>query len=331
LPEQVHLTGNSLFAFEILSPGTAAVNVFCLIALFFLTTVFGTVACAQSPDRARAGASLAADLERQPGESYPGIEYQEVNTAGADGRLKQLLLFVHGTPGSLSAFRRYLDDPVLQDRFHMIAVTRPGWVSNGDDKVPSLEDQARALEPLLRRDRSGRGAVLMGHSFGGPVIAKLAMEYPELVAGLAFIASTGDPELSGPRWYNRFAEILPGFMLGDSLKGANAEIMPLVPQLEEMLSDWQALDIPVLLVQGDRDWLVNPGNANFLVDALVNAEVTFLPVPGKGHFILWQDSELIRDALMDVFQASTDLACEAGVERLPAGQASTAGDQASRC
>ena len=110
-----------------------------------------------------------------------------------------------------------------------------------------------------------------------------------------------DPSLSGPRWYNRFAVILPAFILGDGLKGANAEIMPLRPQLEDMLPRWQDLTMPVLIVQGDEDRLVHPGNADFLERMLVNSDVTYLQREGQGHFVLWEEAELIRDTLLEKF------------------------------
>ena len=141
----------------------------------------------------------------------------------------------------------------------------------------------------------------MGHSYGGPVIAKTAMEYSELVSGLVFVATTGDPELSGPRWYNRLAVVIPRFILGSGLKGANAEIMPLRPQLESILSGWEELEMPVLIVQGDRDRLVNPRNAEFMQRMLVNAEVTYMWREGQGHFVLWEEAELIVDAIIEKF------------------------------
>jgi pimeloyl-ACP methyl ester carboxylesterase len=154
-------------------------------------------------------------------------------------------------------------------------------------------------------DRSGKGALLMGHSYGGPVIARTAMNYPELIAGLIFVAATGDPELSAPRWYNRFAVVLPRFVLGASLKGANAEIMPLRPQLEAMLPRWQDLTMPVLIVQGSRDRLVHPDNALFMQRMLVNSEVRFLNREGLGHFVLWEEAPLIRDNIIDIFSGSS--------------------------
>ena len=145
----------------------------------------------------------------------------------------------------------------------------------------------------------------MGHPYGWPVIARTAMNYSNLIAGLIFVATTGDPQLSGPRWYNRFATLLPRFVLGASLKGANAEIMPLRPQLEAMRPLWQNLTMPVLIVQGDRDNLLHPDNALFLRAALVNADVPYLPRKGLGHFVLWDESELIRDNLIELFSADS--------------------------
>lgn len=229
------------------------------------------------------------------------IDYVEVDIPSVVP--KQLIIFVHGTPGSYSAFRSYLNDPVMQERFHMISVTRPGWRNDGDEKVPSLDEQAAALLPLIEMDRSGEGVLLMGHSYGGPVIARTAMNYSEQIAGLVFVATTGDPQLSGPRWYNRFAVVLPRFVLGASLKGANAEIMPLRPQLEAMLPRWQDLTMPVLIVQGDKDRLVHPDNALFLQRMLINADVRYLHREGLGHFVLWEEAPLIRDNLIDHFIA----------------------------
>ncbi len=233
--------------------------------------------------------------------SLGDLQYVEVGADDAVELGKQLIVFVHGTPGSWTAFQRYLAHPRLRDKFHMISVSRPGWTEGADSQEPSLAAQSAALSPLLRRDRSGKGAILVGHSYGGPVIARTAMDYPEMVGGLVFVASIGDPELSGPRWYNRLAVAIPRFLLGADLKGANAEIMPLRPQLEIMQSRWERLTVPSLIVQGGRDRLVDPGNAEFLRSALINAEVEMLLRPEQGHFILWDEADLIAARIAEMF------------------------------
>ena len=128
------------------------------------------------------------------------IDYVEINTLSASSQPKQLIIFVYGIPGSYMAFRSYLSDPTMQEKFHMISVTRSGWRNDEGAKAPSIDDQAAALRTLLDMDRSGKRALLMGHSYGGPVIARTATNYSELIAGLIFVATTSDPELSVPRW-----------------------------------------------------------------------------------------------------------------------------------
>ena len=81
--------------------------------------------------------------------------------------------------------------------------------------------------------------------------------------------------------------------------GANEEIMAVREQLAEMLPRWEALTMPALIVQGDDDNLVHPGNADFLHQQLVNSHL--LPRPGGDHFILWGDMPVIRDAIIARF------------------------------
>lgn len=265
------------------------------VAFFSIAVIVTNYVFAQVQDE------FDVPLEIGPVLKLGDVEYIEVDTGIEDGKAKQLIVFVHGTPGSFTTFMHYMNDSLMQEHFHMISVTRPGWVERNAEKVSSLDEQAAALEPLLRMDRSGKGTILMGHSYGGPVIAKTAMEYSELVSGLVFVATTGDPELSGPRWYNRLAVVIPRFILGSGLKGANAEIMPLRPQLESILSGWEELEMPVLIVQGGRDRLVNPRNAEFMQRMLVNAEVTYMWREGQGHFVLWEEAGLIVDSIIEKF------------------------------
>ena len=265
--------------------------------LLVLLPLAFVAACAlidgDGPPAGGSGAIAGASEVRRLGD----IEYVEV--APPAGEARQLLVFVHGTPGSLRAFRSYLTDPQLRERFHMISVSRVGWAAGADFKEPSLAAQAAALQPILELDRSGRGAILMGHSYGGPVIARAAMDYTELVGGLVFVATTGDPELSGPRWYNRLTYWWPEFVLGDRLMGANDEIMAVQEQLREMLPEWEKLTMPALIVQGDDDSLVYPENADFLHRQLADSRL--LPRLGGDHFILWGDMPVIRDAIIDRF------------------------------
>ena len=210
---------------------------------------------------------------------------------------KPLIIFVHGTPGSWYAQRAFLSDESLRDAFHMIAVDRLGHGESVGDVVPSLAAQAASLKPLLDRDTTGRGAILVGHSLGGPIIARTAMDYPEKIAGLVFVASTGDPAISR-KWYNLVAGIPPiRWFLSRELLRANKEILPIKKELTAMLPLWSRIEVPTTIIQGDKDKLVNPKNADFIERALVNAPVTKIVVPEGNHAVYWSHRQLLIDVL----------------------------------
>lgn len=210
---------------------------------------------------------------------------------------KPLVIFVHGTPGGWSDQIAFLANDFLRDNFHMIAVDRLGHGRSVGKVEPSLQAQAASFKRLLDRDTMGRGAILVGHSLGGPIIARTAMDYPEQVSGLVLIASTGDPKRSR-RWYNWAAGIPPiCWLLPKQLARSNREILPLKKQFKAMLPLWQAIKSPTTIIQGGKDELVHPKNADFIKQALVNAKVSMIIKPNANHLLHWQQPQMVVDVL----------------------------------
>src|SRR3546814_7805329 len=98
--------------------------------------------------------------------------------------------------------------------------------------------QSRLIGPLLKSlaERSnGCGIVLVGHSLGGSLVARMAIDYPQWVRGLVIIAGSIDPELGKPRWYNTLASVPPVcWLTPGALAKANTELMPLHADLLEI-------------------------------------------------------------------------------------------------
>jgi len=212
-----------------------------------------------------------------------------------------LVVFVHGTPGDWSAFMGYLADPELQRAAHMISVDRLGFGDSAASGIePSLARQAGALAPLLDRDGSARGAILVGHSLGGPVVGRMAMDFPARVAGLIIVAGSCDPELEKRTWYQRAGmSPLVRWMVPDELDKANVEMIPLKGELEAMVPRWAEIRVPVTVIQGGKDNLVPPANADFLGRVLTHAPVTMVRPPEANHFLVWEKPELIREAVLN--------------------------------
>ncbi len=203
------------------------------------------------------------------------MHYAEV---GAEG--KPLVLFVHGSPGSWDNFIGLMGDPDLLEAARLVSVDRSGFGKSGAGRPEcSMREQAAAIRPILDTNDSGNAAIVVGHSLGGAVAARLAMDHPESVGGLILVAPSIDPELEKVRWFQIPAE----------LRG----------ELEKMLDLWPDLQVPVTVIQGEKDRLVPPANADFAQRALVNATVKIIRDAELNHFVPWKRPNLIRDAILD--------------------------------
>lgn len=227
------------------------------------------------------------------------IHYTHVGTDG-----KPLVLMVHGSPGSSDAMLDYLADTSLRRQAQLVSVDRPGFGYSDFGKTErSLKQQAQQLRPLLEKFRATGGkALLVGHSYGGPLIVRMAMDFPDLVDGLVIVAGSVDPELEPQQWWTRpldwwiFRWMAPG-----ALRVSNQEIIPLKKELEDMMPLWEKLTCPVTFLQGTKDNLVPAGNADFAKKMLVNSrklEVDMLP--GDDHFIMWTKEKLISGKIQEM-------------------------------
>jgi len=224
-----------------------------------------------------------------------------INYVSAGDSTKALVLFIHGSPGSLSAFIHFLTDSTLLQRGLLISTDRPGFgYSNFGRGVGSLHEQALILKPILEKYKNNRPVILIGHSLGGPLIARMAMDYPELVDGLVIVAGSIDPDLEPDEVWFRAPLATPflSWLLPRSLRASNEEIYHLKPELEEMVPRWGEIHCPVVVIQGKKDSLVPAANAEFAKKMLVNAPVEFVFKDDMDHFVPWSNPELIHDAIV---------------------------------
>lgn len=236
---------------------------------------------------------------------------REIHYIRAGDPANPLVLFVHGSPGSLDAFINFLVDSVLLRKALLVSTDRPGFgYSNFGRAEPSLLKQAQALKPILEKYKNNRPRILVGHSLGGALIAKMAMEYPDLVDGLIIVAGSIDPELEPNETWFRAPLATPflSWILPRSLRAANEEIYQLKPELEEMLPYWKNITCPVIVIQGKVDELVPFENVTFAKKMLVNAPVEYVIKEDMNHFVPWSNPELIREAVLKMVGAKDSVA-----------------------
>ncbi len=209
-------------------------------------------------------------------------------------------IFFHGAPGSWSSFKHFLKDEDLLRHVRMISVDRPGYGhSDFGTSVVSLKEQAALLKPLLQQ-QSNHPVILIGHSLGGPLIARLAIDYPDLCDALIMVAPSIDPSLEPNEDWFRYPLRTPflSWILPTSLRVTNDEIYFLEYELEQLKPHWHTITQPVTVIHGMDDNLVPVANARFAESMLTNASVEVILKDDMNHFVPWNNPELIKTAII---------------------------------
>ncbi len=232
---------------------------------------------------------------------YPVGNGRIINYLHVGDESLPLVIFVHGSPGSLSAFINFMADTALLKRAQLITVDRAGFgESNFGYAEKSLKKQAQYLKPILEKYQN-KSIILVGHSLGGPVIARMAIDYQPMIAGLVIVAGSIDPDLEPNETWFRAPLATPflSWILPRSFRASNYEIYKLKPELQEMLPVWKNITCNIKIIQGKKDDLVSPANVDFARKMLVNASsVEYIIKEDMNHFVPWQHPELIQGAIL---------------------------------
>ena len=155
------------------------------------------------------------------------------------------------------------------------------------------------LLPIIQKTQPS-WTILVGHSFGGPLATRIAIDNPDLIAGIVLVAPSIDPELEPPIWWRSMLNVWGiRWLVPKALRVCNQEILPLESELKAMLPDWKNIKAESIIIQGEEDKLVSPENADFAKRMLTGSEsVEIMMVEGGNHFILWSEIELITQAIL---------------------------------
>jgi pimeloyl-ACP methyl ester carboxylesterase len=214
--------------------------------------------------------------------------------AGDSGGPRVILL--HGTPGSATAWADYLIDPPAG--LEIWAPDRPGFGRSGPDgAMTRLADQAAAVLALMPDD--GRPVVLLGHSLGGSIVARVAADHPERVSGLVLLSAALDPAQEKTLAIQQVGAWPPvRMMLPRTLRNANAELMALEPELQALALALPRITAKVVIVHGTEDDLVPVANVPFMQAHLTGARcVKTVLLQGRNHFLPWNSEAEVRDAI----------------------------------
>ncbi len=211
------------------------------------------------------------------------------------------LVFIHGSPGSWDAYKNYLTDPLLNQKFRIIAPDRPGFGKSDFRNSISLRSQALILNQLLKHLDNGKPFTLIGHSYGGPLIVQMALEQPELCKNLVILAGALDPEAEKPeKWRKPLTWIPLKYLVPGALKPSNDELWMLKQDLKQLKSELHKLRPRTLIIHGKEDKLVPFQNVPFMEAQFSGVDsLKVISIEGENHFIPWNQEKLVKQSLLD--------------------------------
>lgn len=217
-----------------------------------------------------------------------------------------LIVFVHGAPSSSSFWEDLLKDSALLSKAKLLAVDRPGYGFSGYGKPElSLQKQARILSPILEKKRKIHSSIVLhGSSYGGTLVARLAMDYPNLIDGILLQSASVAPGEEKTYWISYpTSHWSLKWLMPPAIQIANAEKLSHKIQLDSMVNLWHRIKSKAIILHGDQDGLIYPKNAYFAKEKLVNASIIdFKMLPGRGHDLLWTRQELLIQSLLKLIK-----------------------------
>ncbi len=246
-----------------------------------------------------AKAKLAPQILRHQ-DSSGTIRYIEVGS-----HPQNVIVLVHGAPSSMYIFRKLLADTALLGQARLVAVDRVGYgYSDFGKSETSVIVQAQRLAPILQKYSDYKRVILVGASYGGAVVAKLAMDYPALIDDLMFVSASVAPKeekiyaISYMIRRRAFKWLFP-----KSIQVANDEKLAHEQALTELLPYWTNIRANVHILHGDADRLIYPANVLFAEQKLTQARAVHTQwIRGMGHKISYKYPELIQQGLLRILQ-----------------------------
>jgi pimeloyl-ACP methyl ester carboxylesterase len=242
----------------------------------------------------------------------PPVGAIEITVTDRDRTQPFLLLHGGGGAATMAGFADLLAE---RTHSHVLAPTHPGFGGTPrPDGLSTVTDLARAYVALL--DRLGLADVtIVGNSFGGWLAAEIALLGSPRVSGAVLVDAIGieveghpvadvgsmtPAELAAHSWHDPGRAPVPPANRGT---GPSPDLRALAAYTTPSMADPTLLDrlrglhLPVHVIWGESDRIVDTAHARAFADALPFSRLTILPA--TGHLPQLETPEELLGALID--------------------------------
>lgn len=218
-----------------------------------------------------------------------------------------LLVFVHGSPGSSLDYISYLLDDTLNLHYNMISFDRPGYGYSGfGESLTSIRENARIVKELINRFHPDK-TILLGHSYGGPIALRVAMDYPDAVDELLLLAPALDPDNELIFKIAYLAKWpITRLLTPTALKVAADEKFSHADELRKMLPLYDHVKCKVTHIHSINDDLVPYENLKFMEQKISDDRLEAITLDKGNHFLPWTKFNLVRDHLLEMSEVKIE-------------------------
>ena len=231
--------------------------------------------------------------------TYKDFAYRVVTMQQEIDTLLPTLVFVHGSPGSLLDYGRYYKDSLLNTKANIIGYDRVGYgLGNAGNVQGSIAFELEILHDVIK-DIPPEKIVLVGYSYGGPIVLASSKPYKYKVS----LASAISGDLEPMFWMLNFYKWrLTRPLIPSLLKAAAKEKFSHLSDLKNYDDKWNVSTAPVIDIQGDKDWIVPYENSKILQQKMKDKDFTMVTIKGGGHGLVWTNFELIKNEILKTLE-----------------------------
>jgi len=160
------------------------------------------------------------------------------------------------------------------------------------------------LNQFLNKVDNGQPVSLIGHSYGGPLIVKMALENNRAYENLVILAGALDPKAEKPeKWRKPLTWFPLKYLVPGALRPSNDELWMLKKDLVQLEPELKNLKPKVVIIHGTDDNLVPYQNVAFMTKNFINVkDLETITLDNERHFIVWDREALIKESLMKLIE-----------------------------
>ena len=140
---------------------------------------------------------------------------------------------------------------------------------------------------------------MLGSSYGAPIALEIAARHPEKFYHLFLLAAAIDPDKEKFWWFHKYIRGGPiHWFMPRFLRTATDEKFAHIRELRKLQLAWQQVSMPVTVIQGGSDHIIDPTNLDYAKKQLQGKQAEFIFIPEAGHLLRFRYSGLVKEVIL---------------------------------